>query len=215
MIQRDLTGEEFGDLIVLGRSPIGYKKPWKCQCICGNITFAHGFHLKNGKRVSCGCRKYNVEPVKEKINRKIKKIDGCWIWQAGTCKDGYGQISYGSKTYRAHRLSYEAYIGKIPKGLIIMHSCDNPLCVNPKHLLLGTHQDNTDDKIKKGRQTILRGESVSNSKLTEAQVLLIRARLASTRWGSIHLTITTFAKSFSVSPGAISDVYYRKSWRHI
>ena len=71
----------------------------------------------------------------------------CWIWIAGKYSTGYGQ--HGN--YRAHRYSWNLYYGEIPVGVFVLHRCDNPACVNPKHLFLGTHQDNMDDMNAKGR----------------------------------------------------------------
>jgi hypothetical protein len=96
---------------------------------------------------------------KEYIPTRIK-IDnnGCWIWQHGKTEKGYGimyiympgRTKKGVKR-KAHRISYEAFNGPIPEGLLVCHSCDVPSCVNPEHLWLGTHKDNTQDMMRKGR----------------------------------------------------------------
>ncbi len=83
-------------------------------------------------------------------NYTINEITNCWEW-FGTKNDGYGQITYNGKKFRAHRISYELYIGPIPEGLIVRHTCDNPPCVNPAHLLVGTCTDNSRDMINRGR----------------------------------------------------------------
>lgn len=84
------------------------------------------------------------------LERFLKKIkiskNGCWDWQAQKDKDGYGRFQSGS----AHRWSYKHYKGD-PTGLFVCHSCDNPGCVNPDHLWLGTHQDNMKDMVKKNK----------------------------------------------------------------
>lgn len=90
----------------------------------------------------------------------------CWIWTAYTFSKGYGQFWNGSRIMLAHRYSWELHYGTLPKNLFICHKCDNPPCVNPEHLFLGTHQDNMDDMIAKNRD-------YHNKKLTDAQVLQI------------------------------------------
>jgi hypothetical protein len=110
----------------------------------------------------------------------VDETSGCWIWKGSTTTRGYGQF-YSGKMHVAHRFSYEHYKGQIPEGLIIRHVvCDNPLCVNPDHLEPGTHQDNSDDKVAKGRQATgekitagrspIKGEANGRSVLSELEV---------------------------------------------
>lgn len=103
----------------------------------------------------------------------IKGEDECWEWQNATQSRGYGSVGIGrrGKTALAHRVAYFLTYGD-PGELCVLHSCDNRRCVNPKHLFLGTNQDNVDDKVKKGRQLI--GEENGNSKLTAKEVEEIR-----------------------------------------
>lgn len=87
---------------------------------------------------------------------RVNKTSTCWLWTMGTDKDGYGKISSGKrqnrKHMRAHRVSYELYKGAVPDGMFVCHTCDNPSCVNPEHLFLGTAFDNNRDTINKGRR---------------------------------------------------------------
>lgn len=78
--------------------------------------------------------------------------NGCWSWLGSTNKLGYGQLGYQNRRVTAHRLSYELNKGEIPAGQIVRHACDNPNCCNPDHLILGTHQDNADDRKARGRK---------------------------------------------------------------
>lgn len=88
------------------------------------------------------------------MDRFFQKVDmsrDCWIWKAGTDKDGYGKIYVDGKTIRSHRVSWEIHNGPIPKNMCVLHKCDNPPCVNPEHLFLGTSTDNNRDREVKNR----------------------------------------------------------------
>lgn len=105
----------------------------------------------------------------------INKTSGCWEW-VGSKRNGYGRIIVGSRTdgtrrsMSAHRVSYELKYGEIPEGMEVCHKCDNPCCVNPDHLFLGTRKDNIDDRERKGRNVIFTGEEQPRSKLTKKAV---------------------------------------------
>jgi hypothetical protein len=132
----------------------------------------------------------------------------CWEWQGRRNWKGYGMISYAHKTYAAHRLSHEVHIGPVPADLFVCHSCDNRACINPNHLFLGTPADNTQDMIDKGREA--RGERMSNSRLTSAQVTAIRAERAQG-----HATFRSLGKRYGVSESMIRKIVKRKAWAHI
>lgn len=95
--------------------------------------------------------------VRERIENRIKKDpSGCWLWTGciidGT-NNGYGQVSVSGKMKLVHRAYWEIINGPIPEGLFVLHTCDNPPCINPGHLFLGAHTDNMQDMIKKGRKS--------------------------------------------------------------
>lgn len=94
------------------------------------------------------------EEVIERFWSHVVKSDGCWIWTAGTYKHGgYGLISIGDRNHRTHRVAWILANGEIPEGLFVCHHCDNPPCVRPDHLFLGTNLDNMRDSNQKGRLT--------------------------------------------------------------
>jgi hypothetical protein len=127
--------------------------------------------------------------------------DDCWEWQA-YLNGGYGTFTIENINFNAHRVSWELAYGPIPEGLLCCHRCDNRACVNPKHLFLGTYQDNMDDMAFKGR---------NNRKLSEEQVLDIR-RLYSLK---DHMTQRELGKLFKVTHVTILKVVNRIKWKHI
>lgn len=154
----------------------------------------------------------HTEALKQRFHQKYVRIPegGCWVWTAAD-NHRYGLISNGSKMLKAHRVSYEIHVGQIPEGLVVMHSCDNPLCVNPEHLSVGTQLDNIRDRDMKGRQVpnMPAGSSNGMHKLTETEVLSIR-RLRSAGWS--HSAI---AERFGVSRSCISAILSGKRWAHL
>lgn len=140
---------------------------------------------------------------------KVTKTKKCWKWRGQTDKDGYAKIFVNGKNIGAHRFSWELHYGKIPKGLEVCHHCDNPPCTNPKHLFLGTKQDNANDSKQKGRRAF--GERSGMAVLTSAQVEQIRKQY---QFGS-HATGTTgLAKKFGVSQYCIWSIVNNKSRLH-
>ncbi len=134
-------------------------------------------------------------------------IERCWNWQGGVDRDGYGRVYVNGKRTGSHRVAW-FYVKGVWPTAHILHSCDNPSCVNPNHLREGTDQDNRNDAVSRGRQA--RGETNGNVKLTEAQVIEIRERYAD---GGI--TYQSLGEMFGVRVASISRIVKRKYWRHI
>lgn len=134
----------------------------------------------------------------------------CWEWLPPHDARGYGRFALGRGYVLAHRLSYTIANGPIPERLFVCHSCDNPPCVNPAHLFLGTAADNSHDRDAKGRQRTLRGEASPVSKLTEEQVREIRARY---RLGGI--TLAALGRDYGLSVHPIWAIVNGKTWKAV
>ena len=145
-----------------------------------------------------------MERFWNKVNKQAE--NGCWEWAAYRIRGGYGQFKLDGTMELAHRTSWMFEHGPIPAGLLVLHHCDNPSCVNPAHLFLGTQADNMRDKAEKGRASRLPGESNGMAKLTEADVHAIRSDNRSQR---------TIAADYGVGKTMIGDIKNRKNWTHI
>lgn len=165
------------------------------------------------KRPDCrGC--YGLPAVKQSIESKLwgqtRRVDkeSCWIWTGYTLgKGGYGAIKHNNQRLLVHRVSYELHIGIIPAGLFVLHKCDNPPCVNPNHLFLGTNQDNMIDMVEKGRNKPRRGETNNKVKLTEAKVREIRQLYATGETSQRKL-----ARRYGVGQPCIKDIVNKVTW---
>ncbi len=138
----------------------------------------------------------------------LDKMDTpCWMWTAGRNRRGYGTFQR-ERPLRAHRVSWEIENGGIPDGKWVLHHCDNPSCVRPGHLFLGTHKDNMHNRSEKGRQA--RGERVGRAILSDAAVREIRRRYAA--GGVLQQSL---GDEFGVSQSMISRICRRDAWTHL
>lgn len=144
------------------------------------------------------------KPIDETFQKWFEKSDGCWEWCGALDKDGYGVFSYRAKITKAHVMALLLDGRSVPKGMYGCHTCDNPSCVNPAHLYVGTPAMNSKDMTNRGRQRL--GESLSHSKLTNDNVRFIRKSKDSA---------SVLATAFGVSRTCIHAVRARKTWRHI
>jgi hypothetical protein len=193
---------------------------------CENKYAGKGFcqkHYEKNKRhgdpLAGKSQSQNKAGSKEYISENSEiDINGCWIWKKFKNNKGYGKSGLKGNPILAHRLSYLTFVGEIPNNLHVLHNCDNPACVNPKHLFLGNHQDNMNDKVNKNRQARLKGENNRSSKLVQKEVNEIRtlysAELAERARGkNVQLTQKELAKRFRVGETAIRDIVNNKTWR--
>lgn len=150
-------------------------------------------------------------------NYNIDIDTGCWIWSGVVSGNGYGKLRINGRQVSAHRVAYQEFIGPIPRGMCVCHSCDTPLCVNPSHLWLGTHQDNMRDMIRKGRHGSKadgyvphrqgpKGERARTAKLDAAKVLDIRNSRSS---------CAELAEKYGITARAIAMVRSFETWGHI
>jgi hypothetical protein len=210
----DLTGRTYGRLTVLHEGTrSGKHRRWVCSCACGAETAVFGTGLQQGTTVSCGCWA-REKPALLKKPRDIESLmafvefdtnGGCWLWSGARTSSGYGVFSEGRsvQTY-AHRAFCEAVHGPLGADTHVLHSCDNPSCVNPAHLWPGSRAANMADMCAKQRQAL--GERNAHARLVEQDVRQIRR---DRRSGA------ALATHYQVSPSTISRVRRRAGWRHV
>lgn len=208
--------------------PYGY-----CQCGCGEKTWIatqtnNGLGWVRGQPVRfCHGHHERARAQSEFLARFWGHVDrrgpnDCWVWTGRRGASGYGVVSVGSHPRRAHRVSYEIAYGPIPDGLYVCHACDNPPCVNPTHLWLGSARDNSHDARDKGRspfgdrsgahthpESRPRGEAHYAARVTEADVVAIRAAFAAGEGRA------ALSRRYGVTYEAISAIVRRLSWRHV
>lgn len=201
-----LTATEFFD-----RGAYGHR--WKFACECGTSDFiCYASKVRLGRTSSCGCIKAELATGRPHLvagrlrsKTKVDPITGCWEWTASKTSSGYGKIFVVGKLRAAHRVSYEMRHGAIPNGMRVLHRCDNPACINPDHLFLGSDADNVADMISKGRQQ--KGSRHYKAKLSENDVRAIRS--------AKNETPNNLAKQFGVTAATISFIRSGKIWKHV
>ena len=162
------------------------------------------------RKIGCIVHRSREEAIEHFWSRVEKTADGCWNWTGSKNIDGYGRVGIDGKTFSTHRLSYSLFNGDIPSGKSVLHHCDNPPCVNPEHLFIGTQADNVRDCASKGRIRVgnRKGERHPTAKLTEDQVNQIR-------FYSGYLTQEWLANYFGVARQTVGDIITRRIWKHI
>lgn len=168
--------------------------------------------IKNG-RITGTKRRTRDEEISD-FWARVNKLgpDKCWEWTGVRNHRGYGKIHFGRQNTYAHRASYVVHKGRIPDGLCVLHSCDNPPCVNPNHLIAGTQLENIRDCIIKKRKNPPRGESHAHRKVTEEIVKQMRSRYQP------HDPVNgacALAREFGLSNSATNQIVNRVTWKHV
>ena len=182
------------------------KSRWRVICECGKVSTIEGKGFKNGLADSCGC--YGGMIIR--FWKNVNKTDTCWIWIGPKNGNGYGSFRYRGKYTGAHRISFMLENKILPDGMDVLHSCDNPLCVRPSHLHLGTHDDNMKEKAIRGRAPKGMNHRNGRSVLRFVEVMEIRNLF------SLGHTVKEINNKYrSVSASGIEMVCYGYSWKWI
>jgi len=228
MTRRRLTGaaaDERNALIVEA-----VRRGRTCRSIAAELGL-DAAHVQRIVRVATGVSVYDwrrgnyKRAARDPVARFWAKVDtsagmdGCWLWTGAlTEAGGYGRFdAVKGQSGRAHRFAYELLVGPIPDGLLVCHHCDNPPCVNPSHLFIGTAKDNVADMVRKDRvwrggvpaDRQPRGERHYMARLTEAQVRELRARAGA---GEVQAAL---AREYGVADETVSAIMHRRTWAHV
>lgn len=146
--------------------------------------------------------------IVEKLLSRIKvNAVGCFEWQGAVHKGGYGVVTFGGRQQQAHRVSFGVFRKVIPDGLCVCHRCDNRKCINPSHLFIGTHKQNSEDMVRKGRAA--RGADCHSAKLTAEDVARMPDRYAAGE------STKQIAESHGIAMLTVSRILSKKIWRHV
>ena len=198
----------YGAFTIDGKTRLAHLLTW----VAANGPVPGGRHLSRlCENANCVNPAHWSAPTREErfwsfVDRNDSDPSSCWRWIGNRLGDnGYGRFK-SEKLLLAHRVSYEIANGPIPHGMKVLHRCDNPACVRPEHLFLGTLRDNTNDMVSKGRAGWQRGQRQGTAKLTEPDVLAIRR----SRAGTLALALR-----YGVSVQNIRLIRSRQTWKDL
>ena len=177
-----------------------------CYCGCGLPPKTKGCRWRVGHQ-----NRRTDEEFSRAFWSKVDSSGGpnaCWPWLASVDPEGYGFCCRYGKTVRAHRVAWELEHGLLSLAEVVRHTCDNPPCCNPTHLLKGTVYDNVADRVLRNRQN--KGEFVNTSKMDPSKILRLRRLRQEKRF-----TLSFLGKLFGLSISAVSSIVRRKSWKHL
>lgn len=149
-------------------------------------------------------RRWNADRARLRFFDKVRKTSTCWLWEGSLNNQGYGQVRRQNKLLLAHRVSYELQVAPVHSFNKVLHSCDNPQCVNPDHLFIGSQLDNVADRDKKNR--VAHGETHYRSRLVEADIVDIRCS---------PLTHRELASAYGVCHQHICNIKNNKVWKRV
>lgn len=163
------------------------------------------------KKLNYGDPMINKRPglgvsLHDRLDIGTDKSGNCWLWTGGGAR--YGKISLNGKSVSTHVASYERWIGRIPAGKVVRHTCDTPKCVRPDHLKLGTNADNSKDMTNRNRQA--KGTRQWCAKMTNESVVELRETYASGAMG-----IRLLASHYGVSTATVAKIIHRVTWKHV
>lgn len=189
--------------------------PRFCSHKC-RLKVGTGFRPGGQVRISEMTTEQKLERLKKSFEKHVIRKEGCWDWKGPITKNGYPVMSCRPEigTDRGHRASWLIYKGEISEGLHVCHHCDNRKCTNPDHLWLGTHKQNNDDKMKKGRHVwtpppIKFGSKNASSKLNEENVKEIKKMITAGYSNGF------IAKKFGVTRSTILRIKTGQNWKHV
>ena len=154
----NILNQRFGKLVAISSFHRGNRIFWIFRCDCGNTIESQSGFARAGHIKSCGCerslsnRLWAMVDKDGPVQSHCRQLGQCWIFTGNKTKDQYGRIVKDGRWAMAHRVSYELAFGPVVKTISVLHKCDNPPCVRPEHLFLGTLADNIKDMFRKGRQ---------------------------------------------------------------
>jgi len=212
--QKVFPGQQYSQLTVIAEveERKNSHRHFLCRCDCGETTIVSGDSLRRGTTKKCRNRSSDLH-LAERFWAlvDIRNENECWPWLGTKSKKGYGKITYNGKPKKAtHVLIYLTTGDWIEPGLCTCHHCDNPSCVNPAHIFIGTNADNVADMISKGRKAWAVGENVGSSKLTKQDVLEIRYLREVEKWKYRELS-----EKFGVSTSSIRSIVIGNAWKHV